>query len=153
MITFIFYLHFLVDDMQNFFIKFYDSKIDVSFINFGSNNNIGAAFFFVGVIRSFNLGKSVEKVEYHVFESLAISLLRDKCNYFFLSKNILSIDIFQRKGLLFVGDINLIVNVSSIDRKSSFYCCKSLVEYIKHCVPIWKKEYYLDSTYTWINSF
>lgn len=139
--------------MQNLIIKFYDSKIDLSFVNFSSNINIGAAFFFVGIIRNFNFGKSVDKVEYHVFESLAISLLRDKCNYFFLSKNILSINIFQRKGLLFVGDINLILVVNSVDRKSSFYCCKSLVEYIKHCIPIWKKEYYLDSSYTWINSF
>lgn len=139
--------------MQNFFVKFYDSKIDFSYIKLSSNNNVGAEFFFVGVIRSFNLGKLVDRVEYHIFESLAISLLRNKCDYYFLSKNILSIDILQRKGILFVGDINLIVRVSSVDRKSSFHCCKALVEYIKHCIPIWKKEYYLDSTYIWINSF
>jgi molybdopterin synthase catalytic subunit len=138
--------------MQDCFIKFYDSKIDFSYLNLSSNVNIGAEFFFVGVIRNFNLGKPVHKVEYNVFESLAVSLLQQKCNYFFLSKNILSICILQRKGVLFVGDINLIIRVSSVDRKSSFHCCRSLVEYIKHCVPIWKKEYYLDSTHTWINS-
>lgn len=139
--------------MQNCFIKFYDSRIDFSYLKLSSNKNIGAEYFFVGVIRNFNLGKSVDRVEYHVFESLAISLLQDKCNYFFLSKNILNIDILQRKGILFVGDVNLIVRISSIDRKSSFHCCRSLVEYIKHCIPIWKKEYYSDSTYIWINSF
>ena len=139
--------------MQNCFIKFYDSRIDFSYLKLSSNRNVGAESFFVGVIRNFNLGKSVDRVEYHVFESLAISLLQDKCSYFFLSKNILNIDILQRKGILFVGDVNLIVRISSIDRKSSFHCCRSLVEYIKHCIPIWKKEYYLDSTYIWINSF
>jgi molybdopterin synthase catalytic subunit len=78
--------------MQDCFIKFYDSKIDFSYLNLSSNVNIGAEFFFVGVIRNFNLGKPVHKVEYNVFESLAVSLLTSrKCNYFFLSKNILSI--------------------------------------------------------------
>lgn len=138
--------------MQNCFIKFYDSKIDLSFINTSFNKNVGALFFFVGVIRGFNLSKDVDRVEYHVFESLTISLLTKKCEQFFLYNNVLEISILQRKGIVFIGDINLIIAVSSVNRKNSFYCCKSLVEYIKHCVPIWKKEYYLDSTHTWINS-
>lgn len=138
--------------MQDFFLKFYDSKIDFSFIDMTLNKNVGAVFFFAGVIRKYNLEKEVCKVEYHIFESLTTSLLKSKCDSFFLCKNILSINIFQRKGVVFVGEINLIVYVSAIDRKSAFNCCKSLVEYIKHCIPIWKKEYYFDSTYTWINS-
>lgn len=138
--------------MQDFFLKFYDSKIDFSFLNFSLNKNVGAVFFFVGIIRKYNFDKEVDKVDYHVFESLTISLLKNKCDKIFLCSNILSINIIQRKGIVFVGEINLIVCVSAIDRRSSFNCCKSLVEYIKHCVPIWKKEYYIDSTYTWINS-
>lgn len=138
--------------MRNFIIKFYDSSLDLSCVNMSCDKNTGAVYFFVGIIRNFNFGKIVSHVEYNVFESLTTSLLKEKCNYFFLNKSILGISVFQRKGVLFVGDINLIVYVSAIDRKSSFYCCKSLVEYIKHCIPIWKKEYYLDSTYTWINS-
>lgn len=116
------------------------------------NKNVGAVFFFVGIIRKYNLGKEVDKVEYYVFESLVKSLLKSKCDNFFLCKNILSINVLQRTGLVQVGEINLIVYITAIDRKNAFNCCKFLVEYIKHCVPIWKKEYYFDSTYTWINS-
>lgn len=138
--------------MQDFFLKFYDTKIDFSLIDMTLNKDVGAVFLFAGVIRKYNLGKEVNKVEYHIFESLTISLLKNKCDNFFLCKNVLNINIIQRKGVVFVGEINLIVYVRAIDRKSAFNCCKSLVEYIKHCIPIWKKEYYFDSTYTWINS-
>lgn len=139
--------------MQDLIIKFYDSNLDLSCVDMSLDRGTGAVYFFVGIIKKINFGKSVSHVKYNVFESLTVSLLREKCNYFFLNKNILGINILQRKGVLFIGDINLIVYVSAVDRKSAFYCCKSLVEYIKYCVPIWKKEYYLDFTHTWINSF
>lgn len=133
-------------------IKFSSSRIDYSHITYCNNKSIGATVSFLGIIKNVNMNKSVKFVEYYVFESLAVELLEKKCSKFFLNKNLINISIIQRTGLVFVGDINIFLCISSNDRKTAFIVCKSLIEYIKHCIPIWKKEYYSDSSYLWINS-
>lgn len=134
------------------FIELSDYKLDLNLINCVFGDHVGGVVSFVGLVRDINLGKRVHCINYYVFNSLAYSLLKDKCENLLLCDKILKICIFQRSGELLVGDINLIIGVSSFDRKTAFLTCNLLVEYVKHCVPIWKKEYYVDSSYTWINS-
>lgn len=138
---------------DNFFLDISNKKIDLNLFNFVLSDGVGAIVSFTGVVRYINNGKLVNKVEYYIFDSLAKSLLYDRCVDFFKSKNIIKICIFQRCGSLYVGDVNLIIGVSSFDRNSSFNVTRSLLEYIKHNIPIWKKEYYTDLTHCWINSF
>lgn len=128
-------------------------KLNLNLINTVLSNEAGAVASFVGIIRNKNLGKDVSYVNYYVFNSLASSLLTDKCLNLLLCDKISKICIFQRHGMLFVGDINLIVCVSSVDRKTAFSTCSDIVEYVKYYVPIWKKEYYSDLSYNWVNSF
>jgi molybdopterin synthase catalytic subunit len=133
-------------------IEVLNNKINVLLLNSVFADSVGACVFFIGVVRNINFGKSVKCIEYYVLDSLFNSLLYDKCKNLLNCNKIEKICIFQRKGNLIVGDINLMVGVGTIDRCTSFYICNILVEYIKHSVPIWKKEFYNDSTYFWINS-
>ena len=134
-------------------INICDSRLDFNLVMSVFNDAAGAVFSFIGTIRNINYGKEVSFVNYYVFNSLVYSLLNKKCFDLLLCDKVCKICIFQRSGILYVGEVNLIVCVSSIDRATSFLTCTAIVEYIKHSIPIWKKEHYLDLGYNWINSF
>lgn len=136
---------------NNIFLDINSSKINIDSINYVFANHFGAVFSFIGVVRNINDNKNVKFIEYFIFEKLAKSLLDNKCKSL-IDFNDIKISISQRYGVLYVGEINLIVSVGSINRNISFYICNLIVEYIKHDVPVWKKEYYEDNTYKWINS-
>lgn len=138
---------------KKLFISFSDSILNSDLFNNFFIDEIGAVVSFAGVIRQYNMCKSVDKVQYFSFNDLALSLLTEKCKYYLEIDKVIKIFIYQRFGTLKVGDINLLIGISSVDRCSSFLVCSDLVEFIKTSVPIWKKEYYVDSTYSWINSF
>ncbi len=128
-------------------------KIDLDiFFNKIKKNNSGGIVFFIGDIKKINNGLEVSKIYYEIFDSLAYLLLSKKCNYLSKKYNCY-IYIYQYKGFLLVGEINIIIFISSDSRKVSFGLCKFLLEYIKKEVPIWKKEYYVDGSFNWINSF
>lgn len=79
-------------------------------------------------------------------------MLKEKLEYF-INKYDCNICLRQYVGYLFLGDINIVIVVSSSTRLVSFDICKSLLEYIKAVVPIWKKEFYNDNSCKWINTF
>ena len=58
--------------------------------------------------------------------------------------------IYHSSGLVKVGEISLFVFVSSARRKDCIDAMQSIVEDIKHTVPIWKKEILEDATEHWV---
>ena len=59
--------------------------------------------------------------------------------------------IAHRLGRLEIGDISLVVAVSSPHRADAFAACKYAVDRIKQVVPIWKKEFFEDGE-VWVGS-
>ena len=55
------------------------------------------------------------------------------------------------QGRLEIGDISLVVAVSSPHRADAFAACKYAVDRIKQVVPIWKKEFFEDGE-VWVGS-
>jgi molybdopterin synthase catalytic subunit len=150
-IKYIFCLHFL-EDKLSYLIKIEKNSLSLSNLEKFKDEKYGAFFSFVGIVRNINNNNYVKNIQYIVFEDLFFSLLKKKCERI-LSDNVNSkIYIFQREGILQVGDINLIVSVFSVHRKYSFLYCENIVEYIKNSIPVWKKETYIDNSYVWINS-
>jgi molybdopterin synthase catalytic subunit len=49
-----------------------------------------------------------------------------------------------------VGDLALVAAVASAHRGDAFAACESLVETVKAEVPIWKKQYELDGSHSWV---
>lgn len=127
------------------------SKIELKTLDFLFEKEAGAVYSFVGIIRENNDNKTVESITYYVLDSLFKSLLSKEC-YSFLGRGCLKICVVQCCGNLNVGDINLLVGVSSKHRKDAFLLCCELVEFIKHKAPVWKKEFYCDGTHKWINT-
>ncbi|MDJ0376898.1 molybdenum cofactor biosynthesis protein MoaE [Cryobacterium sp. PH31-L1] len=56
----------------------------------------------------------------------------------------------HRIGHLDVGDLALVAAVASAHRGDAFAACESLVEAVKAEVPIWKKQYEVDGTHSWV---
>jgi len=56
----------------------------------------------------------------------------------------------HRIGHLDVGDLALVAAVASAHRGVAFAACEALVEAVKAEVPIWKKQYEVDGTHSWV---
>jgi len=137
---------------KNILISVFDDKISLNFLDFLYSNDIGAIVSFAGVVRNVNNNRNVSYISYNVFDSLMYSLIKDKCISLIKDDVCTKICIAQYKGVLYTGGINLLIGVGSKHRKKALLYCNDLVEFIKKEAPVWKKEYYSDGTFNWINS-
>ncbi|MEI7494275.1 MAG: molybdenum cofactor biosynthesis protein MoaE [Alphaproteobacteria bacterium] len=120
-------------------------------IDFVTDSGFGAMSLFLGRIRDNNLGKHVVGVSYDVFDSLACCLLKTLIDE--AHKNAeqpLKCYIEHFKGYLDVGGVSVLVAVGSTHRQEAFETCQFLIEELKHRVPIWKKEHYINGETGWV---
>ena len=48
-----------------------------------------------------------------------------------------------------VGDISVLIAISSEHRKESLDAVQFTIDELKRIVPIWKKEFYIDGEFSW----
>ena len=133
-------------------IEFCDSKIDINhYLEQTINHKFGALDIFIGKVRDFNQNRDVVAVEYEIFEPLAKKILEELCVEV-RRKFVDDIDIIivHRFGYLTVGEISILICVGSKHRNEAFVACRELIEQIKHHVPIWKQEHYIDGKSEWV---
>lgn len=65
--------------------------------------------------------------------------------------DILKIAIHHAEGELQIGDIPVIIAVSSAHRGAAFDACEFAIDTLKETVPIWKKEHFEDGE-VWVNA-
>ena len=58
--------------------------------------------------------------------------------------NALKIAIHHRVGVLNVGEIPVVIAVSTPHRKAAFESCECCIDTLNETVPIWKKEHFED---------
>ncbi|SFB92028.1 molybdenum cofactor biosynthesis protein MoaE [Streptomyces aidingensis] len=58
----------------------------------------------------------------------------------------------HRVGELKVGDLAVVVAVSCPHRGEAFAACRSLIDSLKHSVPIWKHQTFEDGTEEWVGA-
>ena len=111
----------------------------------------GGLCVFEGWIRNVNEGRDVERLEYEVYEPLAISegekVLAEARERF---PHLQAICV-HRSGLLEIGDCAVWVGVASAHRDEAFKACRYIIDQIKVRLPIWKKEHYVDGDSGWVN--
>ncbi len=116
--------------------------------NFLREKKAGAIFIFNGAVRSVNDGKEVEKLEYEVDKETVENELKKFLKKY--KKNVYKIFIYQAEGILPVGEDTIIIGVSSESRKEAFSACEEILEFMKHKLPVWKKEYYKNGKNHWL---
>ena len=111
----------------------------------------GAYVSFEGWVRNHNEGLQVRRLEYEAYEGLGVKegerILAEAKERFGISM----MCCIHRLGQLEIGDIAVIVGVSTPHRSEAFEACRYIIDAVKHRVPIWKKEYYVNGDSGWVN--
>jgi molybdopterin synthase catalytic subunit len=113
------------------------------------SNADGAVVTFTGTVRDNAEGKRVLYLEYEVYPEMAEKKLNEICNETRTRWKINEMGIIHRVGRLEVGDIAVVIAVGSAHRLEAFQACQYAIDRIKEIVPIWKKEFYANSS-SWI---
>jgi molybdopterin synthase catalytic subunit len=114
------------------------------------NSAHGATCHFIGVVRDHNNGKSVAGIDYEVCEPLATNILNQIAQEVALKFPEIKIYISHYNGYLLLGEASMLVSTSTPHRDEAYKSNRAIVEAIKHKCPVWKKEYYLDGSVSWV---
>ena len=104
------------------------------------DENGGGEAIFIGRVRRWSHGKRIRHLFYECHVSMAESEIQKILDEMFARWPLRKIHVEHRIGKLEVGDIAVIVAVSSEHRKEAFEACRFGIDELKRRVPIWKKE-------------
>ena len=111
----------------------------------------GAYVSFEGWVRNHNEGREVRHLEYEAYESLGLKegerIIAEARERFGFEHAVC----VHALGELALGDMAVWVGVSSHHRDAAFQACRYIIDEVKHRVPIWKKEHYIDGDSGWVN--
>jgi sulfur-carrier protein adenylyltransferase/sulfurtransferase len=106
---------------------------------------------FEGWVRDHNEGRQVRHLEYEAFELLANRegerIIAEAAERF----GIEHAACVHRVGDLALGELAVWVGVSARHRQEAFLACRYIIDEVKHRVPIWKKEHYVNGDSGWVN--
>lgn len=111
----------------------------------------GAAVIFEGWVRDHNEGRAVERLEYEVYEPLAvkegITIIAEARDRWGIAKAVA----VHRAGKLELKDVAVVVGVVSAHRDEAYRASRYIIDELKTRLPIWKKEHYADGEALWVN--
>jgi len=115
------------------------------------DSSCGGYASFEGWVRNHSEGHEVHRLEYEVYESLAVTegtrILHEAVARFDVSNTAC----VHRTGALEIGDLAVWVGVSSSHRDEAFLACRYIIDEVKTRLPIWKKEHYVSGDSGWVN--
>ena len=120
-----------------------------------SKTGIGAHDIFLGQVRADEIdGKTVTGIEYTAYEEMAIEKMGEIREEIFADYELSCMHVYHSLGKVPVGGICLFVFVSAPHRAEVFKALQALVERIKKELPVFGKELFGDTSYSWkVNKF
>ena len=109
----------------------------------------GGAVIFEGVIRNHNEGRSVSRLDYEAYETLALSEMQRIAEEAAPRFELGIIRIVHRTGTLNIGDVAVRIETLAHHRGEAFAGCRWIIDEVKRRVPIWKHEFYTDGSSAW----
>lgn len=111
----------------------------------------GAVVVFAGVVRADEVsGRRVEKIQYDCYREMAAREMSQLVDQIRDEHGVTTIRALHRVGDVAVGEISLLVIVTSGHRGEAYDASRAVVNQIKRRVPIWKKEVYDDGSSKWV---
>lgn len=111
----------------------------------------GGEAVFVGTVRDHDSGKTVARLGYSAhptaLEQLAAVAERVAAAY-----PVVGLAAVHRVGDLEVGDLAVVVAVSTAHRGDAFDACRALIDDLKNSVPIWKHQVFGDGAEEWVGT-
>ncbi len=111
----------------------------------------GGIALFAGAVRDHDDGKPVTALSYSAHPSAAAQL-RKVAEAIAGKYDVSAIAAVHRTGDLAIGDLAVVVAVSSAHRATAFDACRALIDDIKQTVPIWKHQQFEGGASEWVNS-
>lgn len=137
---------------KNIDIKLTKEKLNLqTCFDFVQDPSCGGIALFVGTVRNSTQKKKVEKLAFSTYAPMAVKEMTLIAEAAVEKFSIAKIAIHHAEGMLEIGDIPVIIAVSSAHRNAAFEACQFAIDTLKETVPIWKKEYFEDGE-VWVNS-
>jgi molybdopterin synthase catalytic subunit len=111
-----------------------------------TNPSDGAVVCFIGRPRNIDNGREVLYLEYEAHESMAIKELNTIMHKALEQFTINDCIVVHRLGRVDIGEASVVIIVTSMHRKEAFNASQFIIDELKKCVPIWKKEYFNDGS-------
>ena len=111
----------------------------------------GGLMIFLGQVRADIVdGLKVRAIEYSAYiELVNVEAEKIKKTIFSELNDVKSIEIVHSTGVVYAGEISLLVFVSAGHRHQAMQACSKTVELIKLNLPVWKKEIFEDDSHKW----
>lgn len=106
----------------------------------------GGIGIFVGTVRNHHEGKAVKALKYTAYAPVAEKMIRQIEQEIQAKYGVSYVRVVHRIGSLDIGDTAIIAIAYAPHRREAFEACEEAVERVKHEVPVWKEEFYVDGT-------
>jgi len=105
------------------------------------NTSVGGTVIFLGTVRELNSENiKLLQLNYEAYETMAEEIFSEIEIEARKKWEVEEITVLHRIGTLSVGEVSVIIIVSSKHRKEAFECCSYIIDSVKSRVPIWKME-------------
>ena len=111
----------------------------------------GGIALFAGVVRDHDEGRDVTALSYTAHPSAADELRRS-AERIVAAHKVRAIAAVHRVGDLAIGDLAVVVAVSSDHRAQALDACHAFIDDLKDTVPIWKHQLFPGGGSEWVNS-
>jgi molybdopterin synthase catalytic subunit len=119
--------------------------------NLVKSKSSGAINVFIGTVRNSTKNREVVRLEFEAYEPMAIKEINKIIEQIKQRWEINGIAIHHRVGILEIGDIPVVIAVSTPHRQQGFEACQFAIDTLKLTVPIWKKEIFADGE-EWVSA-
>lgn len=131
-------------------IEITDKPIDVQrVIDAAKSPDCGAVSVFIGTVRNNSRGRKVNALEYQVYEEMAVKMIGKIIDEIKSKWDVHKAAVSHRSGRMEIGEVSVVVAVSTPHRKDAFPACQYAIDRLKEIVPIWKKEFAVDGA-SWV---
>ena len=112
--------------------------------DFVADPGAGGTVVFVGTVRDQTKGKNVVRLEFESYKPMAIKEMQKIAETVVDQWQAFKVSIHHRVGVLEIGEIAVIIAISTPHRRAAFEACQFAIDTLKETVPIWKKEVFED---------
>ena len=101
---------------------------------------------FVGTVRNHHEGRAVKALKYTSYAPISEKMIRQIEQDIQQKHGVSYVRVIHRIGALEIGEKAIIAIAYAAHRREAFAACEEAVERVKHEVPVWKEEFYMDGT-------
>ena len=109
----------------------------------------GAVIIFCGDVRNHSQQKEVSYLEYEAHETMALKQISRIIDEAQQKWEIHAVEVIHRFGKLRLKASSIAIAVSTSHRGDAYEASRYIIDTIKHSVPIWKKEHFVDGASKW----